>query len=213
MVSLMFNGIEFDQINALLKNKRSIPIEQYFGEMELPEKEKETRIRAANELYDSMLNVMSLSFVMAQFQNFNYEQLRNSFLSSYISTLSRYVDFDSDLEIYAKNLSYEIFDSTKSHYGEIYYHSPDRAMFISENETNTAFNHNEFNQAIKNGKRKKQWNAIVDNETRPTHLKINGKSVNINDFFKVGNSLMRYPRDIFGDPEEIINCRCTIIYM
>lgn len=43
----MFKNLRFDELNALVQNKRSMPFEQYFGEMNLTEDDKAERIKIA----------------------------------------------------------------------------------------------------------------------------------------------------------------------
>lgn len=58
---------------------------------------------------------------------------------------------------------------------------------------------------------KKEW-IISGSRTRDTHLVMNGVTVDIDQPFSVGNSLLMQPGDPSGDAEEIINCRCAVGY-
>lgn len=58
----------------------------------------------------------------------------------------------------------------------------------------------------------KVWLATDDDRTRETHVDANGQEVALNDFFDVGGYSMLYPGDPDGPDEEVINCRCTLIY-
>lgn len=58
----------------------------------------------------------------------------------------------------------------------------------------------------------KEWVATHDSHTRPTHWAADGQVVPLAAKFSVGQSLLDFPGDPFGDPEEIINCRCTTKY-
>lgn len=55
---------------------------------------------------------------------------------------------------------------------------------------------------------KKVWVASLDNRTRHTHRLLDGEVVNLDEEFS--NALM-YPCDPDGAPEEVYNCRCTMI--
>lgn len=48
----MYSALSFDELNQMDMNTRSIPYEKYFGEMELPKEEKETRIKLAENMED-----------------------------------------------------------------------------------------------------------------------------------------------------------------
>ena len=55
----------------------------------------------------------------------------------------------------------------------------------------------------------KVWMATLDNRTRDSHAKLDGKPVGLYDRFD--NGLDR-PRDPDGEAAEICNCRCTLQY-
>ena len=54
----------------------------------------------------------------------------------------------------------------------------------------------------------KQWIATNDKRTRDSHLHMHGEKVGVNDKFSNG---LYYPLDPDGPPEEVINCRCTMV--
>lgn len=55
----------------------------------------------------------------------------------------------------------------------------------------------------------KQWLATADGRTRKSHTMVDGKSVRVDEKFP-GVDLM-FPGDTDGAPEEVYNCRCTLI--
>lgn len=59
---------------------------------------------------------------------------------------------------------------------------------------------------------RKQWLATNDDLTRETHVEANGQQRPLREPFRVGFSALRYPGDPWGAPEEVFNCRCTIVY-
>lgn len=59
----------------------------------------------------------------------------------------------------------------------------------------------------------KQWEAILDDRTRPTHSEANGQIVPIDSLFAVGMELMMHPGDMTADPAEWANCRCSMIFL
>lgn len=66
-----------------------------------------------------------------------------------------------------------------------------------------------FKRAEKMGiKIKQRWLATGDSRTRDSHVSINGETVNIGEKFSNG---CRYPGDPDGRPEEVYNCRCTLV--
>lgn len=58
----------------------------------------------------------------------------------------------------------------------------------------------------------KVWLATEDDRTRETHADANGQEVPLNEYFTVGGYQAMYPGDPELPDEEVINCRCTIIY-
>jgi hypothetical protein len=59
----------------------------------------------------------------------------------------------------------------------------------------------------------KRWIATADRRTRPTHRNAHRRyfkdPIPVSEPFRVGNSLLMYPGDPAGSPQETINCRCT----
>lgn len=210
----MFEQMTFDELNKLVGKNRSEPYEIYFGEMDLTESEIKKRIALAEKLEENFLFAMALLFTMTQYNSVNYEQIRNKFEKSYFKAISGIIIADDYIKQYIKNFSYDITDSTKAHADDMYYYSSDRAIFIAENESLICWNHQDFSDAIKSGKRRKQWMDVRDKKERETHLQVGRTVKPINEPFLVGNSLMQYPKDTsFGaSSSEIVNCRCTIKY-
>lgn len=208
----MIQSLSYDELNVMAGMKRSVPYDQYFGEMRLPEYDKEERKNLAESLEEAFLPVLALLFTMKQFDSFDWKMARDRFSSAYLSVLREHSLEDSYLEDYVEIFADNSIISTRNNENEPYYYSIDRARFMAENEANTIYNYVRNEEAIRSGKTRKQWIAIEDDVTRPTHRDVDMRVLPINQYFLVGNSLMRYPKDPLGNPEEIINCRCSIIY-
>lgn len=58
----------------------------------------------------------------------------------------------------------------------------------------------------------KTWLATDDMRTRPTHVVAEGQTVGLEEPFSVGKSSLQFPGDPSGLPEEVIQCRCTLLY-
>lgn len=211
---MMFTNLSFDELNMLVKNERSMPFKKYFGEMNLSEEEKFERIRMAEELEENFIVTMTLLFTMTQANKIDYEIIRKQIEDSYLETLRKYASVDKYLETYVKSFSYDVIDSTKKHKSEPYYYSLDRARFIAENEVNTAINHARYMEAVNGGKTMKRWESIIDEATRKDHREINGKYIPIGQAFHVGDSWLLFPKDtsLGASVNQIVNCRCTVIY-
>lgn len=58
----------------------------------------------------------------------------------------------------------------------------------------------------------KQWWTALDNRVRESHREAHGQTVELDDAFEIGISRLRFPGDPWGPPEEVINCRCVLLY-
>lgn len=54
----------------------------------------------------------------------------------------------------------------------------------------------------------KRWLCTVDARTRSSHARLDGETVPYNERFSNG---LRFPGDPQGRPEEVYNCRCTLV--
>jgi SPP1 gp7 family putative phage head morphogenesis protein len=86
--------------------------------------------------------------------------------------------------------------------------SRSRAATIARTETGTAFNSGRVEGMRQAGVSKQEWLATKDSVTRDTHEALDGEVRAIDEAFSNG---LRYPGDPSGLPEEIINCRCTVL--
>lgn len=59
----------------------------------------------------------------------------------------------------------------------------------------------------------KQWVATSDNRTRSAHAEMNGKQVGMDEDFVVNGFNMAYAGDPRGGASNVINCRCSVIYL
>jgi hypothetical protein len=63
----------------------------------------------------------------------------------------------------------------------------------------------------------KYWLETHDHRTRPTHQEreggVGGQRIPLGDLFKVGLGLGMFPGDPELPPEEVINCRCSILLL
>lgn len=210
----MFEGMTFDELNQLSGNPRSEPYDEYFSVMNINEEEKKKRISLAEKLEENFLYVLILLFTMQQYNAVDWDKARKEFESGYLSAISGAITVDEYMESYVKRFSYDVIDSTKAHESEPWYYSRDRAIFQSENESQTSFNHQEYTDAIKAGKTRKQWVDIRDKRERESHRAVGGTIKSIQDVFLVGDSIMGYPKDQTYSPSasQVANCRCTIKY-
>lgn len=59
---------------------------------------------------------------------------------------------------------------------------------------------------------RQEWMATLDERTRETHVLLDGERVEVGDPFVTANGdELRFPGDPQGPPEEVYNCRCTLV--
>lgn len=90
-----------------------------------------------------------------------------------------------------------------------YYNRMDvaRSRRIARTETTGAINGGSMLYYRESGVSKKQWVTAGDENVRASHASLNGEIVRSEQSFSNG---LEFPGDD-GSPEEVINCRCTII--
>ena len=194
---------------------RSIPYEEYFGIMNITEKQKKDRIAFAERLEDELFLIFMLFSTLSDYSvaddNLIVQQLEQAYLDV---TMSFGVPTDDYVMLLASKFALDFVEATRRHIEEEWYTSQDRVMYNAENEANTVLNYKDFTDATKNHKTK-TWITENDLRVRPTHVPLEGETIPINDLFVVGEALMRFPKDIeyaADYPEEIVNCRCSISY-
>lgn len=212
-------GLSFDELNTLYRKEhdlRSLPFEQFFGEMDLSAEQKDRRIQTAKDIKKFTLYALMSMYYMWQEGLYDYSEPISEFQNEYQSLLDRLdvplTDFFAG--VHAISTANEIASATLNHPDEMYFFSEDRAALIAENEANSIWNDSEYQDAILSGKTSKRWVAIIDKVTRDSHRDVNGAVVAIDEPFYVGDSLMMYPHDesMGAGAEEIVNCRCSVMY-
>ena len=59
---------------------------------------------------------------------------------------------------------------------------------------------------------RKEWLTARDDIVRETHQELDGQIVGVNELFTIPSTGQQSPSpSAFGNPEEDINCRCTIL--
>lgn len=211
----MATALSFDELNQLNKVVRSMPFDKYFGEMELKPEQKKERIDLADSFADEFLFILAWVFYTMGSRTVYSSELIPMFKEAYTTALA-----DSgkritiNLDEYIESMSTEMANSTVNHLNDPYFVSEDRAKYLAENESNTLFNMQDFDDARNSGKHYKKWLAILDERTRPTHAFADGQEQPLELPFDVGGFYMMFPKDdSLGAPaSEIIGCRCSVAY-
>lgn len=211
--------LSFDELNKLYDGKykrKSMPYEQYFGEMDLTKEQKKERISFSKKFEEVMMFLFFLLLTFEEYgnaeesQDFIIEQVKQKYKDLAID----YIALDEYIEEYIDEFVEEVIKTTNNHSDEPYYKSEDRATLIAENEANSVLNYVDYIKAIDNGFAKKKWKTKLDNRVRDTHEPMEGRIIDISVPFVVGESLMLFPKDTsYGAKlEEIAGCRCTVEY-
>lgn len=203
----------FDELGA---SQSILSIDEYFDEIEeLTEKDREKRKKFAFEMEDILLFIFALYLTMKDYNYIKEEYIKVQLQSRYIQLVRKYdVDIDFEASEYINQFSKDTIDTTLRNGDTPYFTSNDRAVLISENESQNTFNRQDYADAIKSGKTMKQWADIGDKKERKTHREVGGTVIPIEEYFLVGDSLLLYPHDYSMNPEakEVVNCRCGIRY-
>ena len=202
---------------AKLKNDELniVSYEQYFGEMEIPDKEKKDRVQLAKDMEVAFL----LLFAMVIQDGENADSCYQYIDDKYCQIATKYIGTKvtpAYIVEYAARVTKSIVDTTLDNIEHEYYLSKDRAMLLAANESNSVGNYREQVEKVKQGYRFTTWHTMKDSRVRHTHVRLDEKKIGIFEHFDVGGAQMMFPRDasLGADafPEEIINCRCSLRY-
>jgi uncharacterized protein with gpF-like domain len=92
--------------------------------------------------------------------------------------------------------------------------SASRAATIARTETHAAAQASAQYSAEATGiDMNRQWAASRGDRTRETHAEADGQIVGMNEPFRVGGVELMYPGDPSGPGEEVINCRCAVVFV
>ncbi len=90
-----------------------------------------------------------------------------------------------------------------------------RAHVISRTETHTSANVGAMSAAEAfDTKIQKEWVSSGDDRTRDEHREAEQQGpIDMDETFTVGGEQLRFPGDPEGSPENIINCRCAVVFI
>lgn len=221
---------DFDKLNIL--KRRSIPYSEYFGDMELSEKQRARRRELALILEDILAIWFTYMQSVIDTSVLNETSAKQELTYNMYDALDGKDYFtDDELAKYVNNFVDDTYKATVENLQKYpmdydytgktpYWTSDDRAMFMAENEANTICNNAEYLEAVKEGKTHKIWVTYLDNRVRPTHIVVEGAKLPIDVYYDVGEAHMLFPKDVTSEystgashPEETVNCRCSVVYI
>lgn len=92
-----------------------------------------------------------------------------------------------------------------------------RSVLIARTEVNAAANYGSIETARNAEKEfdivmEKEWLAVNDSRTRDTHDRADGQIVEVSEKFNINGFEADRPLDNSLPADEVINCRCTMLY-
>jgi hypothetical protein len=200
-------------------------IKEFFGEMEISETEKKRREELADDLLILFLlffseveaeNVVGNKADIKYYEDMLYRQYSDD-VETYIVLVAALLGGKKIPETLKEDIKTRIKDivNTTFKFKDEYYTSKDRATLLACNEANYVCNNTEYHIAKYQGYRHKKWVTMRDEKVRATHALADGQTIDIGDYFKIGQAEMLYPMDMSRNapPEEVIGCRCSIVYL
>lgn len=201
----------FDEIEKI----RSMPYDKFFDEMEITKEQKEERIDFSKKFEDDMRFLIMLILIMQETGQIEAEKAAEQFEMRLLEWVALYVALDDEIKAYITDFCLSTAETTANHITEKYYVSEDRIRFVSENAALDFLNNADFQKARAANKQYKTWHTIMDGKERATHHRENLTTIPIDNYFLVGEALMRYPHDMavaYLHPEEVVNCRCWVTF-
>lgn len=211
----MFSNMAFDELNIIQYTNEEVEafLDEYFEPMFLPHSELEKRKDAAREFREVLLFILLAAVMEDNLGALDWDNLRMQMLNQFGQVVRKYSRDDEFTQYFIEKATDDFIEVSKKHLGEDKWFSDERALPDAANYANMTVGYEDLQQAIESGKKKKMWVSQRDGRVRHTHRVADGQTVPINGYFKVGNSLLAYPTDPEGEPEEVINCRCHIKYL
>ena len=99
--------------------------------------------------------------------------------------------------------------------GKLIKHSMARATLIARTEAGIATSKSQFDIAmeVETLPMKKEWVAFLDSRTRDWHRDVDGETIEKDQYFYVNGDRMLHPHDKGAKAENVINCRCKLIFV
>lgn len=206
--------LDFDELNRMVGYGRSMPFNEYFGEMQIPSDKRERRIDIAEDLEEGFLEILAWAFYTQQSRKISESEVKGRVKGVFETVLGSDIKRLSETDRMIDALSKDIARTTvKRGKEDPFFDSADRARLLAEDNANNFMNYLDFEES-RGRYRYKIWNTILDGRERITHNLADGQMQPMAMPFEVGTSLLMYPKDssLGADASELIGCRCTLSY-
>jgi len=211
----MFSKMAFDELNIIQYTNEEVEafLDEYFEPMFLPHSELEKRKDAAREFREVLLFILLAVVVEDNLGSIDWDNLRLQMVNQFGDVVRKYSRDDDFTQYFIEKAADDFIEVSRKHIGEDKWFSDERALPDAANYANMTVGYDDWQEAIESGKTKKMWVSQRDGRVRHTHRIADGQTVPINGYFTVGNSMLAYPTDPEGSPEEVVNCRCRVSYL
>lgn len=206
----------YDELNQLVGYKVSEPFEDYYAPMRISKAQKRRRVDLAEYLDIVFIGLLTEYFYADQLDAIVSSDIYVRTRESYLNAIEQAgLAPDEYIISHGVYLIATTIDVLQRHRDDPFFYSLDRARAIAENESNSVWNHTEYEDEVRSGRhRNKTWNTIMDGKERDSHAELNGVTIPINEPFMARGGYMMYPRDdsLSASEEEIAGCRCSLSF-
>lgn len=211
----------FDELNTLsgtpsLDSLKGSPYYDYFIGMDLPDNEIVKRIQTSEEFENEFMVILALALVLYKRGKYDSDIIRTRFKEAY-SRVGNKVISPNSLYVTQRSIDFsrEVEKTTSEHLDSEYYTSIDRAMLISETESNVVNNYRYFHEMEKAGYTKKQWATMLDKRVRDSHKALEGRTIGLYEYFEVSGYPLLFPCDTSSSPSAnaVVGCRCSLRFL
>ena len=210
----MSSKLNIDELNIITYTDEEVEnwLNEYFSPMELPEEQINKRKDAARDFRDVLLFILLAIKVADEIGEVDWDRMRFQLETEFAAVARQYARDDDYMKNFARKAADDFIDVTRERTEkdgmDSRWTSDERALPDAANYANMTVGYEELQQAIDAGFTKKMWVSQRDGRVRHTHRRADGQTVPIKAYFTVGDSMLLYPTDPDGEPEEVINCRC-----
>lgn len=212
---------DFDELNILietlsLNSLKNSPYYDYFIGMDLPDDEIVQRIQTAEEFEDEFMVVLALALILYQRGQYDSDTIRARFREAYSRVGNKRVSSDSWYVMQRSiDFSRDVEKTTSENLDSEYYTSLDRAMRMSETESNVLNNYRQFQEMEEAGYTRKQWRTMLDKRVRDSHKALEGKTIGLYECFDVSGYPLLFPCDTSSSPSAnaVVGCRCSLRFL
>lgn len=189
-------------------------IREFFKPMRISDERKEDRVETSKDIRDALLFLFTLIAVLADYVDADWDMVEIQFRTELTTIITTHGRDGKYMEAYVTDKVSDFIRTTRDNVGDDpYWLSDERATAEAVNEANDIVGYKEMRDAIDNGYTRKKWVTQNDLKVRRSHMKMEGKTIPIKDFFELERGRMLYPHDFVNCPEETVNCRCSLVYL